>query len=389
VSKSTSESTEILIIAAEASSARYASRLMRHWQSTGKNYRCFGIGSKEMEDLGFEILGRAEELAVVGFQEVVSHWSLIKKTFYALVDAAKERRPAMVLLLDYPDFNFRFAKKMKKLGLKVVYYISPQIWAWRKSRIKLVRRDIDKMLVVFPFEVDFYKKSGVEAEFVGHPLVEELRSSFFDLQWQKERRQEMELPLDKTVLGIMPGSRKSEIRHNLQAQLETGKLIESEMKDVKAVVLTAPTLDRDELEAEIRKAGFEFPVIKADPFEMIAVTDTVLCASGTATVMVGLLRKPMVIMYRMNSLTVAIARFFIPRPKYFGMVNLILDKEVAPEFFQNEANPKDLAKALKVYLSSSETRAKQAVELAKLELAFGREATTRRVADALEKVLKE
>ena len=175
-----SASRKILIVAAEASSCLYAQRLLQYWKKTGVNVEAFGIGNDAMAAEGFECLARAEDLAVVGIQEVIAHWGMIKQAFYDLLNAAKERKPQVVLLLDYPGFNLRLAKRLKGLGIPVVYYISPQVWAWRTGRVKTIQKFIDKMLVVFPFEVDFYAQFGMQVEFVGHPLLDELNSTHFD-----------------------------------------------------------------------------------------------------------------------------------------------------------------------------------------------------------------
>src|SRR5690606_25294045 len=165
----------ILIVAAEASSTHYAEKLLTSWKEMGYEVSAFGIGSQRMEELGFERFGKSEELAVMGIQEVLAVFDKIWKVFHKLIDEAKKRQPDCVLLLDYPDFNLRLAKKLKKAGFKIFYYISPQIWAWRTGRVHFIKKYIDKVLVLFPFEVDFYKKYGVDVEFMGHPLLDDIR----------------------------------------------------------------------------------------------------------------------------------------------------------------------------------------------------------------------
>src|SRR4051812_39176887 len=184
-----SSENSVLIVAAEASSSIYAQRLLEYWAEHEVKVKPFGIGSESMRKLGFEVLGRSEDLAVVGLQEVISHFPLIRKTFHSLVDEAAKRRPKFALLLDYPDFNLRLAKKLKALGIPVIYYISPQVWAWRTSRVNLIRKVVDHILVLFPFEEEFYQKNNVKVSFVGHPLLDELNREIFDKEIRKERRQ--------------------------------------------------------------------------------------------------------------------------------------------------------------------------------------------------------
>ena len=174
------DSRKILIVAAEASSCLYAQRLLQHWKLNGQLVEAFGIGNDAMALEGFECLARAEDLAVVGVQEVIAHWSVIKNAFYRVLAEVEKRRPQVVLLLDYPGFNLRLAKKLKTMGIPVVYYISPQVWAWKSGRVKTIQNVVDKMLVIFPFEVDFYALHGVQVEFVGHPLLDELEAKYFD-----------------------------------------------------------------------------------------------------------------------------------------------------------------------------------------------------------------
>ena len=164
----------VLIVAAETSSCLYALRLLQHWKKQGLKVNAFGIGNREMEAEGFQIIGRSEELAVVGIQEVLAHFGDIKKAFYGLLDSAKEKKPQVALLLDYPGFNLRLAKRLKAMQIPVVYYISPQVWAWRTGRVNFIRRVVDRMLVLFPFEREFYEKHHVPVDFVGHPLLDEL-----------------------------------------------------------------------------------------------------------------------------------------------------------------------------------------------------------------------
>ncbi|HAG92313.1 MAG TPA: lipid-A-disaccharide synthase [Bdellovibrionales bacterium] len=373
----------ILIVAAEASSSLYAQRLLEHWKNTGFEVEAFGIGSRDMEALGFECLGRSEDMAVVGVTEILAHFSEIRKVFHSLVDAAKLRKPDVVLLLDYPEFNFRLAKKMSQLGLKVVYYISPQIWAWRSSRVQLVQKYIDKMLVLFPFEKDFYKTHGVDVEFVGHPLLDELGVDYNDPTEVRHLRGKYGFGPQDRVLGLMPGSRRSELAHHLKTQLETAELLYRKNPELKIALLVAPHFDLDKIKAEIPEVNFPLTLVKLNPFSMISMMDVILVASGTATLMVGILGKPMVIMYKMSAITGWLAKIFVRSTNFFGLINLIHQKKVAPEFFQSEANPANLAKNLEAYLFDNKQREQVSKELLKTSALLGTQGITLRVAEAL------
>lgn len=378
-----SESPRILIVAAEASSCLYAQRLLEHWRTQNQSMEAFGIGNQAMADLGFECLARAEDLAVVGLMEVFSHWSEIKKAFYDLVEAAQMRKPHVVLLLDYPGFNLRLAKKLKSLGLPIVYYISPQVWAWKQGRVKLIQQVIDKMLVVFPFEVDFYKKFGMDVEFVGHPLLDELKADYFNPEVRQQRRSRYGIQEGDLVLALMPGSRNSELKHHLAIQLKTARELVGKYPNLKPVLFVAPNFSTEEMQSWLGDLDFPLIVIKDEPFRMIDLADVVLCASGTATLMVGLLAKPMVIMYRMNPFTAFLAKRFVRSTKYFGLINLVLDRLAVPEVFQDQADSENLVHLLGDLIHSESQRREMGDSLKPARERLGSAGATERVAQAL------
>lgn len=381
------ETSQILIVAAEASSVLYAQRLLEEWKKQNIDVHAFGVGSREMEKIGFEIIGRSEELAVVGFKEVLAHYPKIKSVFDSLVSLASQRKPKLVLLLDYPDFNFRLAKKMKKLGLPVVYYISPQLWAWRTGRIKLVKKFIDRMLVVFPFEVEFYKKHSIDVTFVGHPLLEEITDDLRDEEMRKRRRSRFGLRDDDLVLGLMPGSRKSELKNNLGTQIEVARVLQKKYPDLHLMLLIAPGLERERIQELLPPNCPHLTLIQAAPFEMLQLCDLILCASGTATLMTGLMHVPMVIMYKMNAFSAWLAKTLVKSTKFFGMVNLILGREVVPEKFQEQASVEILSNELAKYIESQELRHRVRDDLKSLDTSLGNKGAAKRVTEAIKEYL--
>lgn len=377
---------KVLMVAAEASSSLYAQRLLEHWQQRGQKVETFGIGSKSMQALGFETVGRSEDLAVVGLQEVIAHWGLIKSTFYKLVEIAAERKPDVAVLFDYPDFNLRLAKKLKALGIPVVYYISPQIWAWRQSRVKIIKERVDKMLVLFPFEEKFYQQHNVPVRFVGHPLLDEIDPHFFDPEHLKMKRSRYGITSEHLLLALMPGSRQSELKHHLQVQLQVAEKLVASNKNLHVALLVAPTFDVQELKAKMGEA-LKIPliIIKDEPFEMISMADVVLCASGTATLMVGLMEKPMVIMYRMNAFTAWVAKRFVKATRYFGMINLVLEDLVVPELFQEQADVSGICESLQPMLTNPLMREKISSRLRQAKNKLGEKGATVRAAEEIEK----
>jgi lipid-A-disaccharide synthase len=379
----------VLIVAAEASSALYAQRLLEHWSEDSQEVHAFGIGSRAMEKLGFEILGRSEELAVVGIQEVIAHFAQIRATFYSLVEQARRRKPKFALLLDYPDFNLRLAKKLKALGIPVIYYISPQVWAWRTWRVHGIKKVVDRMLVLFPFEKTFYQQHQVAVDFVGHPLLDEISDADLDAAQVAIHRAKFGVGPKEILLALMPGSRRSELKHHLQVQLATAEHLHTLRPDLQIALLVAPTFRLEEIQAQLPDIRFPLRLIHAEPFAMIRLADVVLCASGTATLMVGLMEKPMVIMYRMNAFTAAIARRFVKSSTaHFGMINLVLGERVVAECFQEQASVEHLSTELLRLIDDSKNRIAIAGKLAQARHKLGDRGATGRVAGILKPYLE-
>jgi lipid-A-disaccharide synthase len=384
-----SNNKNILIVAAEASSAAYAVQLLKDWKERSLPIRAFGIGSREMEQLGFEIVGRSEDLAVVGLQEIIAHWADIKGAFNRLLDKAEELQPDLVVLMDYPEFNLRLAQKLKKRGFKIAYYISPQIWAWRTYRVHKIKRIVDKMFVIFPFEEKFYQQHNVPVSFVGHPLLDMLEE-YLPKDEDVLRLRESVLEEKATILGLMPGSRRSELKHNLETQIRSAEQVVNKDSSVMPVMLVAPSLDLQFVKNLSEGLGYKGKFVQEEPFKMICSADVILCASGTATLMVGLCRRPMVIMYKMNSITGFLAHYLVRHIPFFGMVNLIMEKESVPERFQKRANPEELSKLLIQILHNTRGRKDQILtDLDVLRQKLGERGGIRRLSDGLLQMMEK
>ncbi len=378
----------VLIVSAEASSYHYATRLLEHWQAENRDIQAFGVGSPEMEQMGFERLGKSEDMAIVGAVEIINAYGMLKGVFDRLVAAAEARRPKVAIVMDYPEFNLMLSKKLNALGIPVVYYISPQVWAWRQGRVKTIKKYCKKVLVLFPFEIPFYERHQVPVEFVGHPILDELDEKFFDPGYRDLHRGQVGIQKEDIVLGLMPGSRRLELRQHFAIQLDTARILAKKYPQLKILILVAPSFSKDDLLPYLEDFRLPYIVLKDDPFRMIHLTDMLLAASGTATLMIGLLQKPMVIMYRMKFLTSLIAKTLVRGAKFFGLVNLILDREVVPERFQGDANPEELAKQLSRFVDEPQYKEKVIAELAKIEATLGERGATKRVAQALEEYLQ-
>ncbi|MBN8537809.1 MAG: lipid-A-disaccharide synthase [Deltaproteobacteria bacterium] len=382
-----SERKDVLIISAEASSNLYAQRILEIWKESHPRLQAFGVGSSEMEALGFERLGKAEEMALVGAAEIIEHYSDIKKVFNRILEEVKARKPRFALLLDYPEFNIRLAKELKKMNVFVFYYISPQIWAWRKNRVFQMKAYCEKVFLIFPFEIPFYEKHKVPFEFVGHPILDELRSEYLDGPSIENERLKCGIQPHEIVLGLMPGSRKGELQRHFQIQLEVARRISQRVDNLKVLILCAPSFDKTDLYPFLEDFKIPFIIMKTDPFKMISLTDLILAASGTATLMVGLLEKPMVIMYRMKWLTGIIAKLLVKGVRFFGITNLILEKEVSPERFQNQASIENLENLVFDLISKKDLFNYQKQELKLLKEKLGNKGATLRVVKLLDQYL--
>lgn len=378
---------EVMIIAAEASSALFALRLLEYWKKNKSNIHAFGVGSDSMEEMGFERFGKAEEMAVVGFSEIVEHYSKLKSVFNKLVEEAARRKPRVVVVMDYPEFNLRLAKKLHELNIPVVYYISPQVWVWRKGRVNTIKKYCKKVFTLFPFEVDFYKDKNVPVEFVGHPLLDEIQDKYFTEDYRKNHRSKYGIQPTDRVLGLMPGSRRIELREHLPMQLQVAKKIYNQYPNTKILIMVAPTFAKEKVQEAIPD-WFDVPFIllKDDPFEMIHLSDFVLVASGTATLQVGLLHKPMVIMYKTKMLTYLIAKVVIRGVQFVGLPNLILKKEIVPECLQ--ASVETLYLKMKRYFDEPAHASYVQQELSQMQSKLGEKGATERVAKGLEEYLR-
>lgn len=376
---------QVLIVAAEASSVTYAQRILEAWKAKGRKVHAFGVGSQDMEDIGFERLGKSEEMAVVGAAEIISAYSHLKSVFDNLVAEAEKRRPKVAIVMDYPEFNLMLAKKLHALGIPVVYYISPQVWAWRKGRVKTIKKYCKKVFVLFPFEVPFYEEHGVPVEFVGHPLLDELDERLIDdLEYRKTHRNQCGIRDNEIVLGLMPGSRRLEVKQHLDIQLDAARILSKKFPNLKVLILTAPTFTKEYMQDRLENFRLPYMLLKDEPFRMIHLVDMMLVASGTATLQVGLLKKPMVIMYKMKWLTGVFAKLFVRGTKYFGLVNLILNKEAVPELFQSEVTAENLAAELERYVLDKKYHDSVVADLGQVRQYLGDKGATERVVKALE-----
>jgi lipid-A-disaccharide synthase len=297
----------------------------------------FGVGGEKMRAAGCDTVVDAKDLAVVGITEILNHLPRIWRLFHQLIEEAGRRRPALAIVIDSPAFNWRVARQMKKRGIPVVYYVCPQFWAWRQGRVKLLRKYVDKALVIFPFEEAFYRNRGVDAEFVGHPLAELSRPTIS----RQEYAARFELDPTRQWVTIMPGSRRKEVRMNLPGILEAAGLLDG---DLEFLLPVAPTLDEKYFEQflipmqKVRERVHLVP----EALPALAHSRAGVIASGTATVEAALMELPFVMVYRVSRMTYLLGKSAVKVP-YFAMVNLIAGEKIVPELVQEDFTPVNVA----------------------------------------------
>jgi lipid-A-disaccharide synthase len=328
--------TPILLSAGEASGDMYAGRLAMALKERA-DVQLFGMGGPQMRAAGVEIVVDYAEVSVLGITEVLKKLPSLRRAMRRLVDEAQRRRPPLAILTDFPGFHLRLARKLSPLGIRNIYYICPQFWAWRPWRANLVRRRFAQALCIFPFEEKFYRDAGVAVEFIGHPLVGNVKASIS----REEFCAENGLSADKPIVTILPGSRRSEIEYHAAILGQALTELRRAIPEVQAVIAVAPGVNRTDLEACF-SSGNGVRFVAGATYNALAAADLAIVSSGTATVEAALLGKPMIVIYRLSPLTAKLAKPLV-RTKFFSMVNLIAGREVVPELIQDDFTPERVA----------------------------------------------
>lgn len=364
----------IFISAGEASGEHYGALLVEALKqqlgAIGQTATFFGMGGMRMRQAGLERIVRSEDMSVMGITEVVRHLPRIYREFRRLKAAIRARRPSVAVLIDFPDIHFRLARQLHQLGVPVIFFVSPQLWAWKKQRIKLVQKYVDKMLVIFPFEESFYRERGVEAEFVGHPLADLPQPSISREQFARDNH----LDASKCWIGLLPGSRAKEIRDNLPEMLAAARMLT--LRDLRVlgpqlefVLPLAPTLrasHRQMVLGMVRMHGEGLAVsLVEDARAALLHARASIVASGTATVEAALIGNPFVVVYRVSPITYAIAKQVVKVP-FVAMANLIAGKLVVPELIQDTFTAPNIVREIEPLLPDGSARESMMKELARI-----------------------
>ncbi len=378
-----------MLVAGEASGDAHAAKVVRALRENSPevDFVFFGATGKQMREAGVETVVRADDLAIVGLPEIARALPMFWKTFQTLKAAAIEQKPDAVILIDFPDFNLKLAKSLHKLGIKIVYYISPQLWAWRKYRAKTIANSVDLLLTILPFEKDWYKQQGItHVEYVGNPLAKEVHSELTKQEFCAKHK----LDFKKPIISLLAGSRHKEIVKILPPLLETAALMEAQNQDLQFIITLAPTRKLAEIEEAKRiakHAPVNLLVVQNETREAVFASDVAAVASGTATLETAILGTPMAIVYKTSALNYKLLRPLIT-VEHFGLINLIAQERLAKELIQEDFTPETLGAEL-FRLLEPETNKKMREKLKEATDTLGKGGASKRAAAAIIKLLED
>lgn len=375
---------KVLIVTGEASGDLHGSSLAFALKKEIPTVSIYGVGSERMREAGVQILRDSKEMGIVGIVEVFFRFLALFGIFRRLKRFILEEALDLVILIDFPDFNIRLAKVARKKGIPVLYYISPQIWAWRRKRVKKMAKWIDQMAVIFPFEIPYYKKEGVPVDFVGHPLVDVVMPSLP----REEALMRFGLDPKRTLIGLFPGSRKSEIKRMLPPMIGAALAIQKVDPMVQFAIPLAHTIRKEDLLPFIEKGGIDVALVRDATYDLINASRLVVVASGTATLEAALLRKPMVVVYKTSWINYLIGKMLI-KVKNIGMVNLVAREMIVPELIQAKVTADGIFREV-IYILQDANRYKEMKEaLRNVVRILGEKGASERVAKIARRMIQD
>lgn len=368
-------SKNVMIVAGEASGDMYGARVVEEAHRLDSSVRFFGIGGVAMRRAGVETLVDSKEMAVMGLFEIISHFGVIYRAFKLLKSRLLNDKPDLLILIDYPGFNLRLAAVAKRAGVKVFYYITPQVWAWHSSRARKIARLVDHAAVILPFEAPFFERVGLPVTFVGHPLLEMALPSMSKEAFQDE----FELDHNLRTVGLFPGSRKREIDSLLPVMLESAKLLQERFPDLQFILPLASSVDRETVDRQVSASGVAVTVVEGKNYDVMQTCDVIIAASGTVTMEIALFGVPMVIVYKASPLTFAIGIRLL-NVEHVGICNIVAGERIVPELLQAEAEPLKIADELSKMLADSKYADSIRRKLLKVRSHLGDSGASKRVA---------
>lgn len=365
-----------MISAGEASGDLHAANLVKALHRLDPDIAVKAMGGEKLKQAGAEILVDCSDIAVVGIIEVLANYRKIVGVLNQLKEELRNNPPDLLILVDYQEFNFKLAKTAKECGVKVLFYISPQVWAWRPHRVHKIGKLIDMMAVLFPFEEKFYKKANVPVRFVGHPLVDEAKA----IKTKQEAISEYNLDENKKIVGLFPGSRRGEIKRVLPIQLETAVLLKEKHPELQFILPVASTLNKNDFTAYLNGySALGIKLVKDHAYDVMQVCDAIITASGTATLEIALMGIPNAIAYKIAPLSYFILKRMVTIDN-IGLVNIVAEKNIVKEFIQHKAQPKAIAKEIDKILTDANYRNEMISELNQVRAKLGKEGGSNNIA---------
>lgn len=364
------------MIAGEASGDAHGAGVVRELKKRAPSMEVFGIGGEKMKQEGMDLTYHVRELSFMGFVEVLNHLPLIRSVERTMEQLLILKRPDVVVLIDYPGFNLRFARKAKNRGVKVVYYISPQVWAWKKGRVKRMAAVIDKMLVVFPFEEKIYREKGIDVQFVGHPLLEELNVEFSRAQFCKR----FGIDAGKKIVALIPGSRPQEIRNLFSVMARAAGTLQQE-EQCEVAVAVAPDLPRELFDTYL-PAGVKLHFVQNATHDVMKHADVAIVTSGTATLETACFETPMVVVYRTSWPTYLLARMLV-RIRNISIVNIVAGRTIVPELVQRRATVSRILNIVSDLYRNEQRRTAMKKDLSEVKGLLGARGASANVAAAI------
>ncbi|OGV98448.1 MAG: lipid-A-disaccharide synthase [Nitrospinae bacterium RIFCSPLOWO2_02_FULL_39_110] len=382
-------SYELLIITGEDSGDLYGGNLAKEIQRLSPDINISGVGGRRMRSAGVDIFCDVSDISVVGFWEVIEKLGLIRRLYKQVVERLDSGNVKGVVLIDYPGFNLKVAKAAKERGIPVFYYISPQVWAWRKSRVKTIKKYVDKIMVILPFEKEFYKKEGVDVEFVGHPLLEVIPPPLQggELGGREEICRELGVDDKKLIIGILPGSRKKEIAYMLPPILKASSLIKEKYPSTQFLLPLSSSVDENYLKDFITSEYSHIKHYRGKNYDVMKVSDLLITKSGTSTLEAAIIGTPMMVIYKSSFISFCLAKILVYL-SYAGLPNLLAGREIAPELIQFGANPGNIAEKAMYFLKDQNRLNQMKEELKKVKHSLGEPGASKKVAWIIIEYLK-
>jgi len=356
----------VMILAGEASGDAHAAEFVERLYQMHPDIQLTGMGGASMRKAGVELIYDSSSIAVVGLVEVITHWSEIKHAMTVVKAAIEDTKPDLLVLVDYQEFNLKMARHARQFGVKILFYISPQVWAWRPKRVYKIGRWIDHMAVIFKFETDIYQRAGIPVTFVGNPLVDKVKSAIP----VSEAKNNLKLASSKKVVGLFPGSRRAEIDNLLPLMFDSARRLLERIPDLAFVMPVANSLDYQSIEHLCQQSGLDITLTRDDIYDVIPCCDAIISCSGTVTLEIALLEVPMCIIYKISWLSYQIMSRLIRIP-HIGLANIVAEKLVVKEFVQHQATVENISGEILNILEDDEYRQQIKQGLAQVKANLG------------------